>query len=63
MEKTDPQTGKKLIRCIDSKGNTTRWITPEESAEMSKNFDEEFMCHKLMASLLRRCREQQKMKS
>lgn len=63
MEPTNPQTGEKLIRCIDSKGNTTRWITPEESAEMSKDYDEEFMCPKPMASLLRRCREQQKMKS
>ena len=48
---------------FDANGNFLRWLTPEEEAEMSKDYDEEFMCPKPMASLLRRCREQQKMKS
>ena len=62
MDPTNPQTGEKLILCIDSKGNR-RWITREEYKERGKDFDEEFMCHKDMASLLRRCREQRKLKS
>ena len=48
---------------FNANGEFIRWISPKEKAEMSKDYDEEFMCHKDMASLLRRCREQQKLKS
>ena len=48
MDPTDPQTGEKLILCIDSKGNK-RWITPQEYEERGKNFDEEYMCPKSLA--------------
>ena len=44
-------------------GKVIRALTPEEYERAHKNFDEEFMCDKDIASLLRRCREQQKKKS
>ena len=33
----------------DENGNFIRWIPPEEYKEMSKDFDEEYMCPKSIA--------------
>ena len=44
-------------------GKVIRALTPEEYERGHKNFDDEYMCDKDIASLLRRCREQQKRKS
>ncbi len=63
MEKTKQQTSERKIALYDENAKFLRWITPEEEARMNEDYDEEFMCPKPMASLLRRCREQQKMKS
>ena len=42
------------IALFNANGEFVRWISPKEKAEMSKDYDEEFMCHKLMASYLRK---------
>ena len=54
MEPTNPQTSEHKIALYDENAKFIRWITPEEEARMNEDYDEEFMCPKLMASYLRK---------
>ena len=61
IEEEEPKPGVRYL--YDSTGKLIGELSQEDYERGHKNFDDEFMCDKDIASLLRRCREQQKKKS